>query len=95
MPSLSAYYVIGVSLTLDVGYLLTAAPAKCSCCSLLWMWAISSWLPLLTLDMGYLFMATAPDLGCGVSPLGYLLLACFYLNLVSLHFYQKSWSEDD
>ena len=73
MPSLSAYYVIGVSLNLDVVYLFTAAPAECSCCSLLWMWAISFWPLLLTLDMGYLFTATAPDLGCGVSPLGLLL----------------------
>ena len=30
MPSLSAYSLTGVSLTLDVGYLFTAAAAKCS-----------------------------------------------------------------
>ena len=41
MPSLSTYRLSGVSLTLDVGYLLTA---------------------------------TAPDLGCGVSALGLWLL---------------------
>ena len=41
MPSLSAYCLTGVSLTLDVGYLL---------------------------------MAAAPDLGHGVSPLGHSLL---------------------
>ena len=57
MPSLSAYHLTGVSLTLDMGYLFTAAPAKCSHCSLPWMWGISSWLPLLTLDLGYLFSA--------------------------------------
>ena len=28
---------------------------------------------LLTLDVGYLLLAAAPDLGCGVSPLGLLL----------------------
>ena len=35
MPSLSTYRLTGVSLTLDVGYLFTAAPAQCSHCSLL------------------------------------------------------------
>ena len=29
------------------------------------MWGISSWLLLLTLDVGYLLSAAAPDLGCG------------------------------
>ena len=41
MPSLSAYHLTWVSLTLDVGYLFRAAPAKCSCCSLLWTRGIS------------------------------------------------------
>ena len=54
MPSLSAYR--RVSLTLDVGYLFMAAPAKHSRCSLPWTWAISSLLPLLTLDVEYLDM---------------------------------------
>ena len=36
MPSLSAYHLTWVSVTLDVGYLFTAAPAKCSRCSLPW-----------------------------------------------------------
>ena len=58
MPSPSAYRLAGVSLTLKVGYLFTAALAKCSCCSLPWMWTISSWPPLLTLDVGYLLLAT-------------------------------------
>ena len=31
MPSLSSYHLTWVSLTLDVGYLFMAAPAKCSC----------------------------------------------------------------
>ena len=73
MPSLSAYRLSGVSLTLYVGYPFTAAPAKCSCCSLPWTWAISSWLLILTLDLGYLFTAAGPDLGRGISPLGLLL----------------------
>ena len=53
MPSLRAYHLTGVSLTLDVGYLFMAAPAKHSCCSLPWTWRISSRPLLLTLDMGY------------------------------------------
>ena len=36
MPSLSTYHLTGASLTLDVGYLFMAAPAKRSCCSLPW-----------------------------------------------------------
>ena len=55
MPSLSACYLTWVSLTLDVGYLFTAAPVQ----SL-----------LLTLDEGYLLTTTPPDLECGVAPLG-------------------------
>ena len=51
MPSLSTYHLTGVSLTLDMGYLFTATPAKHSHCSLPWMWGISSWLPLLILDV--------------------------------------------
>ena len=42
MPSLSAYHLTWVSLTLDVGYLFMAAPAKRSHCSLPWMSDISS-----------------------------------------------------
>ena len=34
MPSCNTYRLTWVSLTLDVGYLFTAAPAKCSRCSL-------------------------------------------------------------
>ena len=45
MPSLNTYRLTWVSLTLDVGYLFTAAPAKRSCCSLPWMKCISSWPP--------------------------------------------------
>ena len=42
MPSLRAYCLTGVSLTLDVGYLFMTAPEKCSHWSLLWTWSISS-----------------------------------------------------
>ena len=42
IPSLSAYHLNWVSLTLDVGYLFTVAPANCSRCSLPWAWGISS-----------------------------------------------------
>ena len=42
MPSLSAYCLTWVSLTLDMGCLFTAAPAKLSRCSLPWTWGSSS-----------------------------------------------------
>ena len=42
MPSLSSYHLTWVSLTLNVGYLFTAAPAKCSLHSLPWTWGSSS-----------------------------------------------------
>ena len=66
------------------GYLVMAAPAKRSHCSLPWTRGISSWTPLLTLnmeelllrssdslDMGLLLPTAAPDLGRGVAPLGH------------------------
>ena len=52
--SRNTYHLTWVSITLGVGYLFMAAPAKCSCCSLPWMRGISSQLPLLTLDVGLL-----------------------------------------
>ena len=52
VPSLGAYHLIRVSLTLDMGYFFTATPAKCSRCSLPWMWGIFSRPPLLSLDVG-------------------------------------------
>ena len=52
MPSLSAYRLTWVSLTLDVGYLFMAAPAKHSRCSLPWTWGSSSQLLPLTSGMG-------------------------------------------
>ena len=39
----STYHLTGVSLTLDMRYLLTAGPAKCSHRSWPWTWGISSW----------------------------------------------------
>ena len=40
-PSHNTYRLTWVSLTLDVGYLFTAAPAKHSLCSLPWAWGSS------------------------------------------------------
>ena len=51
MPSHNAYHLTWVSLTLDIGYVFTAAPAKRSHCSLPWMRGISSLPPLLTLNV--------------------------------------------
>ena len=51
MPSCNSYCLTWVSLTLDVGYLFTAAPAKHSHCSLPWMRGISSPPPLPTLNV--------------------------------------------
>ena len=42
MPSLSAYCLTWVSLTLDMGYLFTTTPEKCSLCSWSWSWRSSS-----------------------------------------------------
>ena len=53
MPSCNTSRLTWASLTLDVGYLFTAAPAKL----------------LLALDEGYLLTAALPDLERGVAPL--------------------------
>ena len=52
MPSRNTSHLIWVSLTLDMGYLFTATPAKRSHCSLPWTRGISSLPPLLTLNVG-------------------------------------------
>ena len=51
MPSRNTSHLIWVSLTLDMGYLFTATPAKRSHCSLPWTRGISSQLLLLTLNI--------------------------------------------
>ena len=51
MPSCNTYCLTWVYLTLDVGYLFKAAPAKHSLCSVPWTRGISSQPPLLTLIM--------------------------------------------
>ena len=57
MPCCNTYRLTWVSLTLGVGYLFTAAPAKLSRCSLPWTTGIFS-------------LAAPPDLKRGVAPLG-------------------------
>ena len=56
MPSSNTYCLIWVYLTLDVGYLFTAAPAKHSHCSLPWTRGISSWPALLHFTNCYAFL---------------------------------------
>ena len=56
MPSCSTYHLTWVSLTLGMGYLFTAAPAKSSRCSLPWTRGILT--------------SALPDLQCGIAPLG-------------------------
>ena len=43
MPSCNTYHLTWVSFTLGVGYLFTATPAKCTCCSLPWTKGICLW----------------------------------------------------
>ena len=57
MPSFNTYRLTGVSLTLDVEYFFTTAPAKHSRCSLPWKLGIFSLPLLLTLDVGCLLSA--------------------------------------
>ena len=73
MPSCNTYLLTWVCVTLDVGYLFTAAPAKRTRCSLPWMRGISSPPLLLTLKRG-----VAP-LGPPV-PMQPLLLGMVYLS---------------
>ena len=63
-PLLAPTILTWVSLTLDVEYLFTSAPAKHSCHSWPWTWCIPSQLLLLTLNVGYFLCcaATAPCL---------------------------------
>ena len=69
MPSLSAYYLTGVSLILEVEYLFTAAPYLGRGYLLL--------APLLTSDVGYLFVGALMTLDMGyLSTLHCSLLQC-------------------
>ena len=75
MPSCNTYHLTWVSLTLDVGYLFTAVPAKPSCCSLPWTRGISSPPPLLTLNVELLLLALLPQRSHHSLDLGLLLSA--------------------
>ena len=70
MPSISAYHLTWVSLTLYVGYLFTAAPAKRSHCSLPWT-ATPPDLERGVAPLSPPALMQPPLLGCGVTPLGY------------------------
>ena len=52
MPCCNTYHLTRVSLTLGMGYLFMAVPAKRSHCSLPWTRGISSLLPFLTVNVG-------------------------------------------
>ena len=91
MPSCNTYCLTWVSLTLDVGYLFMAAPAKHSHCSLPWMRGISQ-LPLLTLNVEQLLLALLHQHSSGSLDVGLLLSAAghhFWVlvleGLVGLH----------
>ena len=75
MPSRNTYRLTWVSLTLDVGYLFTAAPAKHSRCSLPWTRGISSGPPLLTLNVEQLLSALLRPRGRCSLGVGLLLSA--------------------
>ena len=85
MPSLSAYHLTWVSLTLDVGYIFTTVSAKRSHSSLLWTWGSSSQPQPRTLDVRYLVSATAPDLSRGVAPLICSLFNKYFYPLYTMH----------
>ena len=86
IPSLSAYHLTWVSLTLGMGSLFMAAPAKHSHCSLLWTWGLSSQLPLLTLDVGYVLSAVPAP--AATTPVGQIsrFLSPLVFNLTSVWF---------
>ena len=73
MPSCNTYHRTRVSLTLGVGYLFTAAPAKHSRCSLPWVRGISLPPLFLTFNMGDFLQAllclhSHHYLGCSSRP---------------------------
>ena len=75
MPSYNTYHLTWVSLTLGMGYLFTAAPAKHSCCSLPWIRGISSPPPFLTSNVGWLLYALLRLRSHHSLDMGLLLLA--------------------
>ena len=75
MPSHNTYHLTWVSLTLDMGYLFTTAPAKHSRCSFPWTRGISSRPPLLTLNVEWLLSALLHPCSHQSLDLGLLLLA--------------------
>ena len=87
MPSLHINRLTGISLTLDVGYLFKAAPAKHSHCSLGWMCGISSWPLLLTICVCVCVCV------CKVShqdsPISYLIFTK-YVWVASIAFYREA-----
>ena len=71
MPSCNNYRLTWVSLTPDVGYLFTAVPAKCSCCSLFWMRGISSKGIMLWSHLNLYFVVVTPNvMVCGNGAFG-------------------------
>ena len=97
MPSLQAYCLTLVSLTLDMGYLFTAAPGKWSRCSWPWMWGITSQPPLLRCSTAAADPALQPPLAslplsaqspCPLSAptvsLGFLYLFIDYYNIMDI-----------
>ena len=81
MPSRNTYRLTSVSLTLDVGYLFTAASAKCSRCSLPWRRGISTQPPPPDLERGVAPLGPPVPaqlllLGHGVAPLGHKAFDC-------------------
>ena len=75
MPSCNIYCLTRVSLTLGVGYLFTAAPAKRNHCSLPWTRGISSPPPFLTFNVGSLLYALLRPQSHGSLDMGLLLPA--------------------
>ena len=80
MPSRNTYLLTWTSLTLDMGYLFTAAPAKHSRFSLPQTWGSASQLPPLTLEVQQLLPAALlRSLAAATSLLTSLLLTTFSL----------------
>ena len=75
MPSCNTFHLTWVSLTLDLGCLFMAAPAKHSRCSLPWMRGISSRPHLLILNVEQLLSALLHLCNCHSLDVGLLLLA--------------------